>query len=445
MHIQPSPAALAAIDRLEAHGFEAYVVGGCVRDALLGRVPNDWDLTTNALPEETVSCFADRRVIETGIKHGTVTVLWEGESLEITTYRRDGVYADNRHPENVSFSKTVADDLSRRDFTVNAMAYHPKRGLVDLFDGQADIKARRLRCVGDPRTRFCEDGLRILRAIRFASVLGFAIDGNTDREIRACRHLLDNLARERVREEFTKLLCGAGAVAILRDYVEVILQFLPELAPAVGFEQHSRYHCLDVWEHTLHALAETKTADPVVRLAILLHDIGKPAVYTHDETGGHFPGHAEVSVRLADEILQRLRYDNLTRQRVLRLVRYHDTPLSAEPKRVKRLLLKMTSEADLLALLEVARCDRLAHAAEFSEPSPAIDEIPAVLEQLRAEEACLSLRSLAVGGNDLMALGVPAGKHLGELLQQLLDGVIDGKLPNDKEILLSECKKILKG
>ena len=236
-----------AIARLEQHGFEAYAVGGCVRDSLLGKQPNDWDITTSARPSQTAACFSDFRTVETGIEHGTLTVLVNGTPLEITTYRNDGEYLDNRHPKQVTFSHRIEDDLCRRDFTVNAMAYHPVRGLVDLFDGRADLTRRRIVCVGDATTRFHEDGLRILRAIRFASVLDFSIEEETARAIHACRSLLSNIAAERIREEFCKLLCGVGAVRILREYADVIGVFLPELSACVGFAQNSKYHCYDVW------------------------------------------------------------------------------------------------------------------------------------------------------------------------------------------------------
>lgn len=438
--IIPSGSASAALERLESHGFEAWAVGGCVRDALLGLSPHDWDLTTNARPNQTAACFADCRVIETGIRHGTVTVLISGEPIEITTYRRDGAYADNRRPEKVTFSQTISEDLSRRDFTVNAMAYHPKRGLVDLFGGQNDLRNGLIRCVGDPHTRFEEDGLRILRALRFASVLSFVPEEQTAAQIHACRRLLDNIARERVREEFSKLLCGQNAAEILRDYTDVVLQFLPELAPSVGFAQNSRYHCFDVWEHTLRALDYDESNDLTVRLSILLHDIGKPSCYSEDALGGHFRGHAEAGVQIADGILRRLCYDNVTRERVCRLVRMHDVPLSSESRRVRRMLTKLT-EQELYALLEVARCDRLAHAPGYDIPPPALSEIPEVIQSLRAENACLSLKTLALKGDDLIALGIPAGKQIGTILRILLNAVLDERLPNEKSALTDYVKK----
>lgn len=429
-----------ALSVLEACGYEAYIVGGCVRDSFLGRTPNDWDVTTNATPQEMKACFRDFRVIETGIRHGTLTVIIDGMQLEITTYRNDGEYLDNRHPVQVTFSKKVEDDLSRRDFTVNAMAYHPQKGLVDLFGGREDLKNRTIRAVGDAKTRFEEDGLRILRAIRFASVLDFYIFEDTAGAVHECKDLLSGIAAERIREEFCKLICGRGAVRILRDYIDVIAIFLPELQRCVGFAQNTKYHCYDVFEHTLQALALCESDDLITRLGILLHDIGKPLCYTEDEQGGHFKGHAPVGVEITRSIMLRLRFDNETIRRMELLVEWHDIPLSAEKKRVKRLLQKL-SDADILRLLEIKRCDRLAHAPDFRELPSELAEIPLVIDEIRAEDACLSLRTLAIDGADLMALGLPEGKRIGEMLHALLDEVIEERLPNEKSALLQAAKE----
>lgn len=432
-----------ALSILEACGYEAYVVGGCVRDSLLGRVPNDWDITTNATPKQMKACFKDFRVIETGIQHGTLTVIVDGMQLEITTYRNDGEYLDNRHPVQVTFSGHIEDDLSRRDFTVNAMAYHPIRGLVDLFGGREDLGARIIRCVGDAKTRFEEDGLRILRAIRFAAVLNFDIDENTAKAVHDCKDLLSGIAAERIREEFFKLICGRGATRILRQYIDVIAIFLPELDACVGFEQNTKYHCYDVFEHTLHALDLCENDDLLTRLGILLHDIGKPLCYTEDEQGGHFKGHASIGVELTHNILSRLRFDNETIHRIEFLVEWHDIPLSAERKRVKRLMQRLCDE-DILRLLEIKRCDRLAHAKDFQELSPDLAQVPSVIAEIRAEDACLSLRTLAIDGADLMAIGIPEGKQIGQMLHMLLDEVIEERLPNEKSALLQAAKERLK-
>ena len=429
-----------AIERIERAGFEAWAVGGCVRDSLLGRKPNDWDVTTSARPDEIAAVFSDCRTVETGIRHGTLTVIWNGEPLEITTYRSDGEYADNRHPVQVSFSDHVEDDLSRRDFTVNAMAYHAERGLVDLFSGKRDLERRVIACVGDPETRFREDGLRILRAIRFAAVLDFEIDPATANAIHACRFLLRGIAAERIREEFCKLIGGAGAVRILRAYVDVISEFLPELGACVGVAQNTKYHYLDVWEHSLAALAETQTSDTVTRLAILFHDVGKPLCRTTDDAGDHFKGHSPVGTRMVADMMKRLRFDNQTAATVTQLVEYHDRAFPAEPRAVKRLMQKMSDE-NISRLMEVQRCDRLAHAPLYREHASAIFEIPAMVAQFRAEEACLSLKTLAIGGDDLQALGIPRGKAIGEILTRLLDDVIDETYPNDRTALLEAAQK----
>lgn len=435
IHPSPSPSALQALQGLEAHGHEAYAVGGCVRDSLLGRVPNDWDVTTSALPTEILRCFPNRRVVETGIKHGTVAVLCEEELIEITTYRIDGSYEDNRHPTEVTFSKNLIDDLSRRDFTVNAMAYHPQKGIVDQFGGREDLKNRLIRCVGDPTTRFEEDGLRILRAIRFASVLDFSLEKQTAEAVHRCRHLLKNIAAERIREEFNKLICGKNAVPVLREFADVIAVFIPELQPCFGFDQRTKYHCYDVWEHTLHALESTDSTALIPRLGILLHDIGKPAKFTQDEKGGHFKGHGEESMRLTEEILRRLRYDNATREQLVKLVQYHDVHLLPQRKALKRALLRFGSQG-IRDLLTIQYADRVAHAPAHREMPDSYREIPDMIETLEAENTCLSLKTLAVKGNDLMALGYTPGKVLGAALQRLLDAVIDDEVPNEKEALL---------
>ena len=431
-----------ALSLLEGRGYEAYVVGGCVRDSLLGRAPNDWDITTSALPEEMKSVFADYRVIETGIQHGTLGVLINGMLLEITTYRRDGEYLDNRHPSFVTFSKELSDDLSRRDFTVNAMAYHPTRGLVDLFDGRRDLDFGIIRCVGNPTKRFREDGLRILRAIRFSSVLDFFIDENTEEAVLDCAGLLSGIAAERIREELCKLICGRGAVRVLRKYVDVIAVFFSELSSMIGFEQNTKYHCYDVFEHTLYALEHEATGDLIVRLSILFHDIGKPHCYTEDAAGGHFKGHALISEEITGRVMHRLRFDNQSIARVRKLVLLHDLPIPAERRSVKRLMAQLSDE-DILRLLEIKRCDRLAHAVSFRELPAELAQIPCIMEELRREDACFSLKKLAVNGKDLISLGMHSGKEIGETLQLLLEAVLDERLENDRALLLEEARRYI--
>lgn len=422
---------------INQHGYEAYVVGGCVRDALLSKTPHDWDITTSATPAEVEEVFRDHRVIETGIKHGTVGLLWEGEIYEITTYRCDGEYLDNRHPSSVTFSKNIEDDLSRRDFTVNAMAYSPRDGFVDLFGGREDLERGMIRCVGNPVKRFREDGLRILRAVRFSSVLDFFIEKETEDAVLGCRGLLSNIAAERIREELCKLICGKGAVRVMRLYVDVLGKCIPELLPMLGFDQNTRYHCYDVLEHTLHALEEEQTGDLVTRLAILFHDIGKPHCYTEDAEGGHFRGHAQIGVEIVDRVMRTLRFDNETRERVMRLVELHDLPIPTERRAVRRLMTKLSDE-DVLRLLEVKRCDRLAHAEFFRVLPLELEEIPRIMQELRDEDACLKLRDLAIGGDDLIALGMKPGREIGALLSALLEDVLDERIENTREALLAE-------
>ena len=423
-----SPGAAFAIERLESLGYEAYAVGGCVRDSLLGIPPHDWDLTTNATPVQTAAAFTDCRVIETGMKHGTVTVLYRGEPLEITTYRLDGDYTDNRHPASVTFSKLLPDDLARRDFTVNAMAYHPERGLVDLWGGKDDLARGLIRCVGDAPTRFREDGLRILRAVRFASVLRFSLEAETDYAVHSLVSLLDNIARERIREEWNKLLLGGAVSDILRTYPDVTAQIFPEAVSAMGCPQNTETHCFDVYEHTLAALAAAPP-DLTVRLALFFHDLGKPSVRVASPDGDRFPGHPEVSAAIADAAMRRLRYDNATREEVVALVRLHDAVIQPTEREIRRLLCEL-SPASVLRLLEVKRCDRVGHAPAHRQALPEVSEIPAVMQGILDRGDCLSLRQLAVDGRDLIAIGIPAGKAVGAVLNRLLDAVIDGELPN---------------
>lgn len=429
------------LSRLHQSGYRAYAVGGCVRDALLGRRPNDWDVTTSAVPSETAACFSDCRLIETGIRHGTLTVLFDGDPFEITTFRTDGEYKDNRHPSEVRFAPRVEDDLSRRDFTVNAMAYNEEEGLIDLFGGREDLDRGIIRCVGDADARFREDGLRILRAIRFASVLDFSIDPATADAVHRDKFLLSNIASERIREEFCKLLRGRGAVRILREYADVCAEFLPEIVPTFGFPQNTKYHCHDVWEHTLRAI-EPSRDDLSVRLALLFHDVGKPQKHTRDEDGvDHFKGHAEVSETLCNQAMRRLKFDNETRERVCRLVAAHDRVIPAQEKSVKRLMREMGDE-DIDRLMEIKRCDRLSHAEGHNTPSPDLQKIPELVRSIRASDACVSLRDLKINGKDLRGIGVPDGRRMGEILSALLEEVLDDRLPNERETLLRAAEKM---
>lgn len=432
----------AVMRKLNDAGYEAYIVGGCVRDALMGATPHDYDITTSALPEETESVFSGWRVIETGLKHGTVTVLSDGEPVEITTYRIDGEYLDGRHPEKVSFSRSLKDDLSRRDFTVNGMAYSPTLGFVDIYGGQEDICDRVIRCIGDPEKRFGEDALRILRALRFSAVLGFSIEEETAAAVKRLCGTLSKVSAERIFAELKKLLCGKDAERVLREFPEVFVQIIPELAPEIGYEQGSRFHDSTLWEHTARAVGGAE-CDEVLRLAMLLHDIGKPCCRTIDEAGEcHYYGHPERSAVLADEILRRLKCDNAARERVCGIIRYHDIPVELSSRYIRRGLAKHGMEG--------FRDIMLAHIADDRGKAPfAQERIPQALEAIKkaeeimAQKPCLSVKELAVNGGELRGIIEPS-PAMGALLKRLCDEVVEGALPNEKEALLRRAEELAK-
>lgn len=428
---------------LEARGHEAWCVGGCVRDSLLGRVPADWDVATSARPEEILACFPGLPAVETGRRHGTIGLVTEKGTVEATTFRTDGAYTGHRRPEAVRFAAAIEEDLARRDFTVNAMAWRPDRGLRDPFGGRSDLEAKLLRCVGEPAARFDEDALRILRCLRFAAGLGFAIEAETRQAAHDCRYLIDTLSAERVREELTKLLDGPAVGTVLWENAAVFFAALPELASLEGCAQENPYHCFDCWGHTLHAIASAP-AGPVSRWAALLHDCGKPAVKTYGPDGiAHFYGHAKASVELAGGILTRLRFSNREREDILTLVELHGQILPLSEKRLKKLLNRLGPEG-LSHLLGLIRADVLAQAPHLTE------ERLSLLAQAERDAAaivtrgdCLTLRGLAVRGGDLLALGYEPGKRLGEALGTLLDEVLAGELPNEKPELLARAQELL--
>ena len=430
------PFVVEAVTRLETAGFEAVAVGGCVRDMLAGNTPHDYDLATAATPDEICRVFAGERLVETGLKHGTVTVLLSGEPLEITTYRKDGAYSDGRHPDAVAFSRTLGDDLSRRDFTVNAMAFHPTRGVTDLFGGQADLKASVLRCVGEPRVRFAEDALRVLRGLRFASQHGFRIEPQTAAAMRAARDTLSPVSAERIFAELTAMLCGKDVTRVLLEFPEIVCAVLPELKEAVGFSQNNRHHIHTVYSHIAHVVGNVP-ATPALRWAALLHDCGKPACTVVDANGeSHFPSHPQESVARADRVLSRLRADTHTKSAVLELITLHDLRTPPTEKAVKRLLSKV-GEKRFFELCDLATADRLAQNPAFFAPSKAReDAVRDLAQKLLDERACLTLADLAVNGDDLQNAGIPAGKALGDTLARLLDLVLDGECENTKEALL---------
>ena len=430
------------LQTLTGAGFEAYLVGGCVRNLLRGVAPHDWDICTSALPEETEGCFAGQRIIETGLKHGTVTVLEGGEPYEITTYRTEGPYSDSRRPDFVRFVPSLEQDLARRDFTMNAIAMDLDGNLRDPFGGAEDIRAGLIRCVGEPDQRFQEDSLRVMRALRFSAVFGYELEGRTAQAIHENRIMLDRVAAERINVELCKLLVGKCAGDVLCQYPDVFCQFWPQLGSLVTLEQHNPWHCWGGWEHTIHAV-EAAPADVTLRLTMLLHDIGKPSCKSTNEQGiDHFYGHPAVSARLADQMLRALKFDNKTRERVVFLVERHDAQLPPRSQVIRRWLNRLGPET-FFQLLEVKRADNMGQAPEKVRDHLAeLDEIRAKAEQILAQRQCLTLKDLAVDGRDVMAAGVAPGPEVGRVLEGLLELVLSEDIPNEREILIGLIDRI---
>lgn len=422
------------IDLLEAAGFAAYAVGGCVRDACLGRNPHDYDLCTGALPAQTEAVFRDFRLVLAGEKHGTVTVITEDGPVEITTFRTEGGYRDNRHPDWVKFVPDIQGDLARRDFTVNAMAYSPTRGFADPFGGREDLRNHVLRAVGDPEARFREDSLRILRGVRFAARFGLTPEEHTMQAMLSQAGLMENLARERVFEELCKLLLVAKAEDITR-FAPILAAVIPELAPMIGFDQRSPHHAYDLITHTAHVVEGVPPTLPL-RWAALLHDTGKVKTFTLDATGrGHFYGHAKDSAAIADDILRRLKAPTALREEVVPLIGRHMTRLQPDRKLLRRQVSKYGFPM-VEAQLALQQADMGSKGTVEDDGSAVFAEVRQLLADLKAEDACLSLKDLAVDGNDLMALGFQ-GRAIGACLNRLLELVVEERLPNKKEALLA--------
>ena len=419
---------------LENAGHAAYVVGGCVRDHCLGLIPQDYDMCTSATPEQTEEVFRDHRLVLAGKKHGTVGVVTGDGVVEITTFRTEGDYRDNRHPDWVAFVPEVEKDLARRDFTVNAMAYSPTRGYADPFGGREDLKNHILRAVGEPRQRFREDSLRILRGIRFAVRYGLTVEENTFAAMESQAHLMDNLARERVFEELSKLLPLLNTQDLIR-FGPILAAVIPELKPMLGFDQRSPHHAYDLFTHVAHVVAGVP-AELTLRWAALLHDIGKVPTFTQDETGrGHFYGHAPKGAEMAEEVLLRLKAPTALRQQVVLLIEKHMTRLQPDKKQLRRQIGRLGWETvEQILLLQEA--DMGSKGTGESDDPALFAAIRQVMEEIRQEDSCLSLKDLAVKGNDLMALGF-SGKAIGQMLNALLEQVLEETLPNDREILLS--------
>ncbi len=434
------------ISTLNRAGFEAYAVGGCVRDSMMGREPDDWDITTDASPAQVKKLF--RRTVDTGIQHGTVTVMLDKNGYEVTTYRIDGEYEDNRHPKQVTFTKSLEEDLKRRDFTVNAMAYHPEEGLVDLFDGIGDMEKKCIRCVGDPGERFSEDALRIMRGVRFSAQFGYAIEENTRQAALELAGNLENVSAERIRVELVKLLLSPNPDYLRTAYELGITKIvLPEFDVCMVTPQNNPHHCYNVGEHTLESLRQIR-ADKVLRLTMLLHDIGKPLTRTTDESGkDHFKKHPGESARLARKILQRLKFDNHTLHRVCRLVEYHDWAIDLKEDvkiaSVRRLIAKIGEDA-FPEMFEVNRADMLAQSDYIRDVKIKKQErLEALYWEIQENRQCLALKDLAVNGSDLLEKGLKPGKELGEILQKMLADVLEDPGHNEKEYLLHHLNQYL--
>lgn len=429
-----------ALMRLEERGFQAFLVGGCVRDQLLGRPVHDFDVTTDALPEQIMEAFADFRTIPTGLKHGTVTVLIGSEPIEITTFRVDRDYSDCRRPDSVEFTSDVTLDLARRDFTMNAVAMDIRGKVMDPFGGISDINSGIIRCVGAPRLRFSEDALRIMRAVRFAAQLGFRIEDETFREVIALKGNLAHVSRERLRDELDKLIMGRYCADVLLSCREVIAEFIPEFRPCFDFDQHSRYHRYNVYEHIARAV-QAAPEKPVFRRTMLFHDIGKPPMFTMDEAGeGHFKGHAGVSADMAGLIMRRLRYSSADIAVVCELIAHHSDKVSTE-RQIKRIIAKQGLQYFLM-LMEVKKSDNLAKNDFVLEENAYFDQCAAAARRLVEEDNCFSLKDLAVNGRDMLALGL-SGRDIGLTLDRLLELVMDNALPNDRLTLLRFVKEEL--
>lgn len=439
---------LYILRKLEKSGFEAYIIGGCVRDMIMGRQVNDFDITTNALPEQIIEVFADEKTIPTGIKHGTVTIMYENEPFEVTTFRIDGEYSDCRRPDSVEFTSSLREDCARRDFTMNAIAMDCNGNISDFFGGIQDIEKRIIRCVGDPEQRFMEDALRILRAVRFSSTLEFDIEENTAEFALKLRKNLDFVSAERIRAELIKLICGKNCIDVMLNYREIIGQIIPEMNICFGFSQHSPYHRYSVYEHIVRAIGNAPDSE-ILRTALLFHDIGKPQTFRLDENGrGHFKGHAEVSANIAREIMRRLTFDNKTIDTACTLIAMHGDKFnfggndrkSMPVGDIKRMISKIGAE-NFFLLLKLKKADNSAKNDFVLDENNELDRIAEVAEKLIAENCCMSLAQLEINGNDLKSVGLK-GRAIGECLNNLLDKVMGDEIENNYNKLIEYAKEM---
>lgn len=433
------------IETLEQAGFEAYAVGGCVRDSVLGRIPNDWDITTSAKPEEIKKTF--KRTFDTGIKHGTVSVLFGNDIYEVTTYRIDGEYEDSRHPKDVTFTSDLKEDLLRRDFTINAMAYNPEKGLVDMYGGMEDVEKKVIRCVGNPHERFSEDALRILRAVRFAAQLDYTIDKETQDAIKELAPTLSKISAERIQAELTKILLSDHPEYLRLAYeLKITKVILPEFDDCMACEQHNPHHFLSVGEHTLMVMQNVKP-DKNLRYAALFHDFGKVRTKTTDKLGiDHFKGHPLESEKIAREIFKRLKFDNDTTRKVCLLIKYHDWMIGASPKNIRRLINQIGEEC-FPEMFDLNKADLIAQSRTFKakEKRELFERFEAAYKSVMDKKECVSLKTLKVNGSDVIRECGAEGSKVGAILKELLDIVLDDPSKNDREYLLNylrEKKKI---
>ena len=434
------------VNTIQNHNHKAYIVGGCVRDQLLGIVPHDWDICTSATPEEIKKIFKNNKIIDTGIKHGTVTLLINNDSYEITTFRADGNYSDQRHPDNIKFITNLEQDLARRDFTINAMAYNEQEGLIDPFNGQIDINYKFISCVNNPCERIKEDPLRILRALRFAVNYNFDIDNNTINAIKQYSYLIENISKERIRDEICKMLKSDINLRKLRNYTFILTTVIPELTQTIDFKQFNPYHDFDVYVHTIRAVKYCNTDDLITRLALLFHDIGKPDCYYDDDADiRHFKNHGYVSAEITDNIMRRLKFDNNTRKKTVQLVQYHDATIEPEEKNIKNWLNKMNEE-QFRRLLDIRRADILAQKTETNPKRiEKINKIREMLDEILKNKECFSHKDLAINGFNIMEIKpelTKSGKEIGKILNDVLKLVINNKLENSRQTLLDYIKNI---
>ncbi len=430
-----------AINRLKEGGYDAYLVGGCVRDLVMGLDHGDLDICTSARPEEIKMAFSDCKTIDTGIKHGTVTVLADDTPIEITTFRSERDYSDSRHPDSVSFIKSLDEDVRRRDFTINALACDENGGIIDICGGLEDIRQGLIRCVGDPDERFREDALRIMRAVRFSSRLGFKIEDKTREAMLRNLPGLQKISKERILSELKGILCGDGAGRVMREYPEVFFEVIPELRPMWKFDQHNRHHCYDVWEHTAYAV-DGVPKDPLLRMTMLLHDIGKPkSFFIGDDGTGRFLKHPIYGRDISDEVLRRMGCDNDSRELIVSLVEAHDLRPTLSRNFARRCLNKWGREKMRLLFI-VVRADICAQSEwKKAEKLQTLKSFEDIVRSVIEEMDCVSLSDLAVNGDDLISLGYREGAEIGETLNELLSMVMDDELPNEKNALLEYAGK----